>query len=82
MTAEGCQSVAVTAASNPNFRILSELVVAAELTEALADRTFEFTLFAPGNRAFEELAPGTDIVALLSEDRDMLDAVRPLPACP
>ena len=67
----------MAAAGNPNFLTLSELVVAAELVDKLADPTVEFTLFAPDNRAFEELAPGADVVALLSENRDMLDAVRP-----
>ena len=81
MSAASCSSVAATAAGNPNFSILSSLVVAAELTEALADPAAEFTLFAPDNRAFEELAPGADVVALLSENRDMLDAVRPLIVC-
>ena len=77
MSAASCSSVAATAAGNPNFSILSYLVAAAELTEALGDPTAEFTLFAPDNRALEELAPGADVVALLSENRDMLDAVRP-----
>ena len=67
VSAASCSSVAVTAAGNPNFSIFSSLVVAAELTEALGDPTAEFTLFAPDNRAFEELAPGADVVALLSD---------------
>ena len=72
-----CESVAEAAAGHPDFSVLSKLVAAADLAEVLADPGFDYTLFAPDNIAFAELAPGADIVGLLSENRDMLDAVRP-----
>jgi transforming growth factor-beta-induced protein len=62
------------ALSNPNFSILVEAIVKAELVEALSGDG-PLTVFAPTNAAFEELFATLEVEGIAELDKELLTSV-------